>query len=77
MFLFKVVYPIETDPEELIALANKLPPEELEEQTKEILGMHPNAYTITKHLAEHEIKQIEQVVPCAIVRPSMSKYFFC
>lgn len=53
----------------------KLSPEELEERTPEILGIHSNSYTITKHMAEHEIKKLEQEVPCAIVRPSMSEYF--
>lgn len=62
------------DPEELIALVKKLSPEELEEQTPVILDKHPNSYTITKHMAEHEVKKIEQEVPCAIVRPSMSKF---
>lgn len=53
----------------------KLSPQELEEQTPDILGNHSNSYTITKHMAEHEIKKLEQEVPCAIVRPSMSEYF--
>lgn len=67
------MYPLTKDPEEIIALVNKCSPEEIEEQLPEILGNHPNPYTITKHMAEHEVKKIEQDVPTAIVRPSMSK----
>lgn len=67
------MYPLSKDPEELISLVKKLSPEELEEQSPEILGNHSNSYTITKHMAEHEVKKMEQEVPCAIVRPSMSK----
>lgn len=59
--------------EETIDLVNKLSPEELEKRTPEILGDHPNTYTITKHMAELEVQKVEELFPCAIVRPSMSK----
>lgn len=62
------------DPDELIKLISNLSPEELEAKTPEILGEHPNTYTITKHMAEHEIKKCEEQFPCAIVRPSMSNF---
>ncbi|KAL3270690.1 hypothetical protein HHI36_021218 [Cryptolaemus montrouzieri] len=65
------LYPLHKDPDELIGTVKKLCFEELERLTPQILGDHPNTYTITKHMAEHEIKKIESVVPCAIVRPSM------
>lgn len=42
--------------------------------TPEILGEHPNTYTITKQMAEHEIQKMQARFPCAIVRPSMSKF---
>lgn len=61
------------DPEKLIELVEKLSDEELEKETPKLLGDHPNTYTITKHMAEHEILKLEGRVPCAIVRPSMSK----
>ncbi|CAG9770049.1 unnamed protein product [Ceutorhynchus assimilis] len=67
----EILYPLPKDPEELIKIVNKLSLEELEIQTPEILGDHPNPYTITKHMAEHEIKKCEALFPCAIVRPSM------
>ena len=68
------MYPLPKDPEDLIDLVEKLSPEELEKQTPELLGDHPNTYTITKHMAEYEVKKCEDKFPCTIVRPSMSKY---
>lgn len=70
----EIIYDKPCDSEELIALVNKLSEEELEKKTPEILKDHPNTYTITKHLAEHEIKNCEGIFPCTIVRPSMSEY---
>ncbi|XP_050316359.1 putative fatty acyl-CoA reductase CG8306 [Anthonomus grandis grandis] len=67
----EILYPLPRDPEELIAMVAKLSPEELEKETPIILGDHPNTYTITKHMAEHEIKKCEALFPCTIVRPSM------
>ncbi|KAL1501769.1 hypothetical protein ABEB36_007035 [Hypothenemus hampei] len=65
------LYPAPVDAEELIRTVATLSPEELEKQTPAILKDHPNTYTITKHLAEHEIKKCEELFPCTIVRPSM------
>ncbi|XP_068901547.1 putative fatty acyl-CoA reductase CG8306 [Tenebrio molitor] len=67
----EIVYDKPCDAEELISTVKKLSDEELEEKTPELLGDHPNTYTITKHLAEHEIKGVEGLFPCTIVRPSM------
>lgn len=50
---------------------DKLTDEELEAETPKILGDHPNTYTITKHMAEHEVQKRQSEFPCAIVRPSM------
>lgn len=65
------LYPLSMDADELIATVKKLCFEELEKQTPEILGDHPNTYTFTKHMAEHEINKVAASIPCAIVRPSM------
>ncbi|XP_030752945.1 putative fatty acyl-CoA reductase CG8306 [Sitophilus oryzae] len=67
----EIIYPLPRDPEELIKIVAKLNPEELEKQTPELLGKHPNTYTITKHMAEHEVQKCEELFPCTIVRPSM------
>ncbi|KAF7287627.1 putative fatty acyl-CoA reductase CG8306 [Rhynchophorus ferrugineus] len=67
----EIIYPLQRDPEELIQIVSKLNKEELENQTPELLGDHPNTYTITKHIAEHEIQKCEELFPCTIVRPSM------
>ncbi|XP_063925301.1 putative fatty acyl-CoA reductase CG8306 [Zophobas morio] len=67
----EIIYEKPCDAEELIAVVKKLDDKELEEKTPELLGKHPNTYTITKHLAEHEVKAVEGLFPCTIVRPSM------
>uniref|UniRef100_A0A336LP59 Fatty acyl-CoA reductase n=1 Tax=Culicoides sonorensis TaxID=179676 RepID=A0A336LP59_CULSO len=67
----EVLYPPPTDAEKLIDLVNKSTDEELEKLTPSILKDHPNTYTITKHLAEHEVNKCASKFPCGIVRPSM------
>lgn len=67
----EVIYPLLKDPEDVIDMVSKMTAEELEKRTPEILGDHPNTYTITKHMAEHEIQRCEGKFPCTIVRPSM------
>lgn len=57
----------------MISLCQTLSDVEIEAKTPEILGNHPNTYTITKHMAEHEVQKAEELFPCTIVRPSMSK----
>lgn len=61
------------DAENVIAVCQTLSDAEIDAKTPEILGNHPNTYTITKHMAEHEVQNAEEQFPCAIVRPSMSK----
>ncbi|XP_076237680.1 putative fatty acyl-CoA reductase CG8306 [Calliopsis andreniformis] len=63
------VYPAPYDVNELLKLVEKLDSATLEAETPNILKDHPNSYTFTKHLAEHEVKNGR--VPAAIVRPSM------
>lgn len=67
----EIIYPLPMKSEALIETVNTLSPEKLEEKTPEILGDHPNSYTITKHMAEHEIANVQELFPCTIVRPSM------
>lgn len=57
---------------ELLKLVENLDDATLITETPNILKNHPNPYTFTKHLAEHEVKNGR--VPAAIVRPSMSTY---
>lgn len=71
----EVIYPLTYNPDELIKLVENINDEELDAKTPSILGEHPNTYTITKHMAEHEIQKIEEQVPCTIVRPSMSTFY--
>lgn len=67
----EIIYPLPMDADELIATVQKLSSQDLEIETPKLLGNHPNTYTITKHMAEHEIQKCENLFPCAIVRPSM------
>lgn len=71
----EILYEKPCDPDELIKKIQTLTDVQIEEETPGILKNHPNTYTITKHLAEHEIKNVEELFPCTIVRPSMSKHF--
>ncbi|CAK9831537.1 Putative fatty acyl-CoA reductase CG8306 [Anthophora retusa] len=63
------VYPTPFDVNELLIIVEKLDDATLKAETSNILKDHPNSYTFTKHLAEHEVKNGH--VPAAIVRPSM------
>ncbi|XP_063697146.1 putative fatty acyl-CoA reductase CG8306 [Culicoides brevitarsis] len=69
----EILYPAPTDAEKLIELVNKSSDEELEKITPTILKDHPNTYTITKHLAEHEVNKCVAKLNAGvgIVRPSM------
>ncbi|XP_050685690.1 putative fatty acyl-CoA reductase CG8306 [Leptidea sinapis] len=67
----EVVYESPADVESVIKLVEKLTDEALNDIERTILRSHPNTYTFTKHLAEHEVKASSQLFPCAIVRPSM------
>ncbi|CAG9855018.1 unnamed protein product [Phyllotreta striolata] len=67
----EVIYPLPREADELIAIVKKLNADELQKETPKLLGDHPNTYTITKHMAEHEIQKCQSIFPCTIVRPSM------
>lgn len=69
------LYPSPDDAERVIELATTLKDDALKELEPTILKEHPNTYTFTKHLAEHEVNKCAGVIPCGIVRPSMSKIF--
>lgn len=65
----EIVYPAPADVNSVLKLVESLDDEALNSKTPEILKKHPNPYTFTKHLAEHEI--VNGGVPATIVRPSM------
>lgn len=65
------IYPAPANVDELLKLSNELDTKALEAKSLELLKDHPNSYTFTKHLAEHEV--VNGKVPAGIVRPSMSK----
>lgn len=73
----EILYPSPDDVERVIDLAHSLSDEALLELAPTMLKDHPNAYTFTKHLAEHEVDRYAGRFPCGIVRPSMSEYMFC
>lgn len=65
------LYPAPDDAEKIIQLANSEDEKELDLLTPALIGEHPNTYTFTKHLAEHEVNKCASKFPCGIVRPSM------
>ncbi|XP_014485822.1 PREDICTED: putative fatty acyl-CoA reductase CG8306 [Dinoponera quadriceps] len=65
----EILYPAPADANAIIKLVNELDIAALEAKTSEILKSHPNPYTFTKHLAEHEVAN--GGLPAVIVRPSM------
>lgn len=65
------LYPAPGDAEAVIALAQSKTEEELTALTPGLIKDHPNTYTFTKHLAEHEVNKCASKFPCGIVRPSM------
>lgn len=69
------LYPSPDEAERIIELTKTLKDDALKELEPSILKEHPNTYTFTKHLAEHEVNKCAGVIPCGIVRPSMSEIF--
>lgn len=65
------VYPPAVDPKNILKLIAEKDTEKFITESAELLKSsgHPNSYTITKQLAEHEV--VKGHVPAAIIRPSM------
>ena len=70
----EIIYPAPADINTILKLVDTLDDATLNSKTPEILKNHPNPYTFTKHLAEHEV--LNGGFPATIVRPSMSKFSF-
>lgn len=67
------LYPPPTEVKEFLKMVERTDEQILKEETRNIIKNHPNPYTFTKHLAEHEIANSN--LPVTIIRPSMSKFF--
>ncbi|XP_045769951.1 putative fatty acyl-CoA reductase CG8306 [Maniola jurtina] len=65
------VYEAPAEVESVINMAQKLTDQALNDIERTLLKTHPNTYTFTKHLAEHEVKNCADLFPCTIVRPTM------
>ncbi|XP_071581063.1 putative fatty acyl-CoA reductase CG5065 [Temnothorax nylanderi] len=70
------IYPVEPEPDQVIALTEWRDDKMLEELTPILIASRPNTYTFTKALAERMLQQERGPLPVAIVRPSivMSSY---
>jgi len=68
----EIVYPPPADVNTILKLVDTLDDVALNSKTSEILKNHPNPYTFTKHLAEHEV--VNGGLPATIVRPSISEF---
>lgn len=71
----EILYPAPANADNVIEMMNTLSDDEIKAKQASLLGEHPNTYTFTKHLAEHEVAKVANQFPCGIVRPSMSKYY--
>nr|XP_049707302.1 putative fatty acyl-CoA reductase CG8306 [Helicoverpa armigera] len=65
------VYEAPEDAQKVISLVETLNDESLLQIEHKLLKSHPNTYTFTKHLAEHEVIKCIDMFPCTIVRPTM------
>ncbi|GBP88767.1 Putative fatty acyl-CoA reductase CG8306 [Eumeta japonica] len=65
------VYEAPEDVNNVLSLVDTLNDESLQQVETKLLGSHPNNYTFTKHLAEHEVVKYSDSFPCTIVRPTM------
>ncbi|XP_041970807.1 putative fatty acyl-CoA reductase CG8306 [Aricia agestis] len=65
------LYDAPADVEKVIELSKTMSDQALLDIEKEVLKDHPNTYTFTKHLGEHEVNKCADKFPCTIVRPSM------
>lgn len=65
------LYPEPENAEMVIQLVKDKSEEDLDKLTQGLIKDHPNTYTFTKHLAEHEVSKCAGKFPCGIVRPSM------
>lgn len=71
--VYEKVYDHEHDPHDLIRAAEWMSEEALADAQKPLLGIHPNTYTYTKHLAENLVKKFyeNRSLPVCIFRPSI------
>ncbi|XP_071571063.1 putative fatty acyl-CoA reductase CG5065 [Temnothorax nylanderi] len=65
------IYPVEPEPDQVIALTEWTDDKMLEELTPILIASRPNTYTFTKALAERMLQQERGSLPVAIVRPSI------
>lgn len=71
----EMLYPMPgTEWQQVEELVRTLNDAELEARTPAIIGIHPNTYTFTKHMAEHEVHKYAERVPVGIMRPSMGEH---
>ncbi|KAL0280985.1 UNVERIFIED_CONTAM: hypothetical protein PYX00_002122 [Menopon gallinae] len=65
------VYPSWIDGNELTEMVEKMSDEYVTQNTKDLLGGHPNTYAFTKLLSENHLYNRRTSVPVAIIRPSV------
>ncbi|XP_070493146.1 putative fatty acyl-CoA reductase CG8306 [Chironomus tepperi] len=65
------LYPQPEDADKVIEIVKSKNDAELDLMTPGLIKDHPNTYTFTKHLAEHEVAKCASVVHAGIIRPSM------
>lgn len=67
----ETLYPMDQTPQQVIALAENLDEDMMQQLKPALVADRPNTYTYTKALAEHLIAMEASDLPIAIVRPSI------
>ncbi|XP_039296931.1 putative fatty acyl-CoA reductase CG5065 [Nilaparvata lugens] len=65
------VYASPANPQDIMRAVQWMDETTLEMITPRLLGPHPNCYTYSKRLAESLVSEYANIIPCAIVRPSI------
>ncbi|XP_015602023.1 putative fatty acyl-CoA reductase CG5065 [Cephus cinctus] len=65
------LYPTAIDPVKFIEMVKNLSSVEIQKMSAELMGNHPNTYTLTKQMAENLLIAEKEHVPLSIVRPSI------
>ncbi|XP_018569983.1 putative fatty acyl-CoA reductase CG5065 [Anoplophora glabripennis] len=67
----ETVYKPPYDPEAVINCIDVLADEAIDVLAQKMLDKHPNTYTLTKAMAEHIVLENSELIPSAVVRPSI------
>lgn len=67
----ELIYPLDTQPEQLLKLYETLTPQQLESHVPQLIGNRPNTYVYTKAVAEHIVSSKITNTTLVIARPAI------